>query len=184
MQTIFSPSSKYFHINSQRQLIIFLLSIISSAGQHNFSHNNEWLTRSLRHHGRVAESVSLAKNMIELPRHPDYNTLDDGSANYGRRRLLETLSLYEQWQALVELTDTHYLDVSDEPKDRADRAHRLANSHAYLGNWESFEIERLALEEALAEAKAERVTEMEQAEDGVREEGGERFVRWFRHVGD
>ncbi|MCH2103410.1 MAG: peroxiredoxin family protein [Planctomycetes bacterium] len=141
---------------------------------HNFAHNNEWLTRSLRHHARVEESVSLAKNMIELPRHPDYNTLDRGSANYGRRRLLETLSLYEQWQALVELTDTHYLDVSDEPKDRADRAHRLAKSHAYLGNWESFEIERLALEEALAEAKSDRVTEMEEAEDGVREEGGDR----------
>lgn len=141
---------------------------------HNFAHNNEWLTRSLRHHGRVAESVSLAKNMIELPRHPDFNTLDDGSANYGRRRLLETLSLYEQWAELVELTETHYLDVSDEPKDRADRAHRLAKSHAYLGNWESFDIERDALQTALTEAKLKRVEEMEDAEDGVREEGGDR----------
>ena len=141
---------------------------------HNFAHNNEWLTRSLRHHGRVAESVSLAKNMIELPRHPDFNTLEDGSANYGRRRLLETLSLYEQWQELVELTDTQYLDVSDEPKDRAERAHRLAKSHAYLGNWESFDIERDALQTALGEAKSQRVTEMEGAESGVREEGGDR----------
>ena len=141
---------------------------------HNFAHNNEWLSRSLRHHGRVAESVSLAKNMIELPRHPDYNTLKDGSANYGRRRLLEALSLFEQWEELVDLTDTHYLDVSDEPKDRADRAHRLAKSYAYLGNWGSFDIERDALDQALTEAKAKRVKEMEEAESGVREEGGDR----------
>ena len=43
---------------------------------HNFAHNNEWLTRSLRHQGRVTESVELAKNMIELPRHPDLNSLE------------------------------------------------------------------------------------------------------------
>ena len=31
---------------------------------HNFAHNNEWCTRSLRNHGRVSEAVSLAKNMV------------------------------------------------------------------------------------------------------------------------
>ncbi|MEM6675977.1 MAG: hypothetical protein AAF726_24220, partial [Planctomycetota bacterium] len=40
---------------------------------HNFAHNNEWLSRSLRYQGRVTESIELAKNMIELPRHPQYN---------------------------------------------------------------------------------------------------------------
>ncbi|XZE19359.1 redoxin domain-containing protein [Pirellulaceae bacterium SH449] len=77
---------------------------------HNFSHNNEWLVRSLSLIGKPAQAVSLAKNMIELPRHPKYNTLDNrGSASYGRERLLQVLTQYERWQELLELTDTRYL---------------------------------------------------------------------------
>merc|ERR1711969_126026 len=30
---------------------------------HNYAHNNEWLTRSLRSVGRVPEALDLAKNM-------------------------------------------------------------------------------------------------------------------------
>jgi len=145
---------------------------------HNFAHNNEWLTRSLRHHARVTEAVSLAKNMIELPRHPEYNTLDEGSASYGRRRLLETLELYERWEELVALSRTPYLETSDEPRDRAARAHRLAKAHAYLADWDAFETERASLEETLAEARAERVEELEQAEVDARDEGvGRKEIR-------
>ena len=42
---------------------------------HNYAHNNEWLIRSLSSQGRAREAVDLAKNMIELPRHPKFNTL-------------------------------------------------------------------------------------------------------------
>jgi hypothetical protein len=37
---------------------------------HNFAHNNEWLIRNLLFVGRLSEAIDLAKNMIELPRHP------------------------------------------------------------------------------------------------------------------
>ncbi|MFO0942360.1 MAG: redoxin domain-containing protein [Pirellulales bacterium] len=83
---------------------------------HNFAHNNEWLIRNLIKIGRVADAVSLAKNMIELPRHPKYNTLKkSGSAKYGRERLFQTLYAYHLWDDIIQLTQTHYL--SDIPDD-------------------------------------------------------------------
>ena len=42
---------------------------------HNFAHNNEWLIRNLIFVGRIHDALDLAKNMIELPRHPKFNTL-------------------------------------------------------------------------------------------------------------
>ena len=57
----------------------------------NFAHNNEWLIRNLMKLGRVKDGISLAKNMIELPQHPKYNTYEKrrGSAYYGRSRLFD-----------------------------------------------------------------------------------------------
>lgn len=76
---------------------------------HNFAHNNEWLIRNLMYVGRVEDALSLAKNMLELPRHPKYNTPKRGSANYGRRRLLEVLRRYELWDEALGLADSDYL---------------------------------------------------------------------------
>ncbi len=83
---------------------------------HNFAHNNEWLIRNLIKIGRVADAVSLAKNMIELPRHPKYNTLKrSGSSKYGRDRLFQTLYAYHQWDDLIQLAHSSYLpDMPDD----------------------------------------------------------------------
>ncbi|MFT7679826.1 MAG: peroxiredoxin [Planctomycetota bacterium] len=134
---------------------------------HNFAHNNEWLTRSLRHHGRVAESVDLAKNMIELPRHPKYNRLDKGgcSAFWGRRRLLETLELYEQWDELVALCSSMYLEPSDDDGDKVQRAYVLGKAHAYRGDLDGFDAQVARMEELLAEAKVRRSEAITKAED-------------------
>lgn len=134
---------------------------------HNFAHNNEWLTRSLRHHGRMREAVSLAKNMIELPRHPRFNMLDRRgcSASYGRRRLLEALALFERWGELVRLSRTMYLEPAEQADDRADRAYVLARAHAHRGDWAGFEAQRAELERALEEGKRERVAALEEAEE-------------------
>ena len=59
-QILFSPSSKYFHINSQRQLVIFLLSIISSAGQHNLSHNHTLCMKG------EAKSICLPNDYVKV----------------------------------------------------------------------------------------------------------------------
>jgi peroxiredoxin len=89
---------------------------------HNFAHNNEWLIRNLNHVGRVRDAVDLAKNMIELPRHPKYNTPSRGgcSAAYGRERLLDTLVAYELWDELIALADTPYLEPTDIERELAD----------------------------------------------------------------
>lgn len=93
---------------------------------HNFAHNNEWLIRDLNHVGRVRDAVELAKNMIELPRHPKYNTLDGrGSSRYGRERLLETLVQYELWDELIQLGDTPWLDPTDVPVEQIRRLRHL-----------------------------------------------------------
>ncbi|GIT05335.1 MAG: hypothetical protein CM1200mP29_07460 [Verrucomicrobiota bacterium] len=78
---------------------------------HNFAHNNEWLTRNLNHLGRANDAWRSPRNMIELPRHPKYNSLAKpdapteygkrGSARYGRTRLLETLLRYEMWDEII-----------------------------------------------------------------------------------
>lgn len=85
---------------------------------HNYSHNNEWLIRSLSLIGRPSRAISLAKNMIELPRHPKFNTFDNrGSSRYGRERLIEVLTQYEMWDELLQVTDSPYLPPdSDEQR--------------------------------------------------------------------
>lgn len=93
---------------------------------HNFAHNNEWLIRDLNFVGRVGDAIALSKNMIELPRHPKYNTLaKGGSSKFGRMRLFETLVNYELWDELVALCDTPYLEPTDEPAEQVKRLRRL-----------------------------------------------------------
>ena len=134
---------------------------------HNFAHNNEWLTRSLRHHGRIREAVALARNMIELPRHPDYNMLDKRgcSASYGRQRLLETLEIFEQWEALAELAETMYLEPSEEAVDGALRAFALGKAYAHLGDDELFEEQVVALQAMLERSKDERSETLNEHEE-------------------
>jgi len=133
---------------------------------HNFAHNNEWLCRSLRHTGRVAESVALAQNMIELPRHPEYNTLESprGSASYGRRRLLEALELFEQWEQLVALAGTMYLEPHDRSTDGAARAFGLGKAAVALGDDAGFEQACSELERLEALARSERADALDRAE--------------------
>ena len=101
---------------------------------HNFAHNNEWLIRNLMYVGRVGEALSLAKNMIELPRHPKYNTLRKGgsSTNYGRRRLFEVLSRYELWGQLIGLSRTRYLPPTAVEQEQVKRLRHLGT--AYVRN--------------------------------------------------
>lgn len=88
---------------------------------HNFAHNNEWLIRNLIHVGNERAAREMALNMLELPRHPKWNKLEksDCSSGFGRSRLLETLAQFEDWDALLKLADSPYLDdvgASEEQK--------------------------------------------------------------------
>ena len=101
---------------------------------HNYAHNNEWLIRDLMLLGRVREALELAKNMIELPRHPRYNALNGrGSASLGRERLLGVLTSYRLWPQLVELANSVYLEATSEELKQDERNAWLAIANSQSG---------------------------------------------------
>ena len=103
---------------------------------HNFAHNNEWLCRNLATIGRVGEAVSLARNMISLPRHPKYNTLakQGGSASHGHRRLLSALEQFELWKELAVLCESGELEALEDPNESRRRLHLLGVAHFKNGH--------------------------------------------------
>ncbi len=113
---------------------------------HNYAHNNEWLTRNLNHLGRANDAAALARNMVELPRHPKNNTLTKpgkpseygkrGSARYGRMRLLETLLRYEMWEEIIRASQTVYLEPTTIPEEQAKRLAAVGTAHFALGQAE------------------------------------------------
>ena len=104
---------------------------------HNFAHNNEWLVRNLIFVGRVREAIDLAKNLISLPQHPRFNSLEKrGSQKYGRQRLLQVLTEYELWDTLLEESEGPYLnETGNEEIDRERRAW-IGVAHYMVGNRE------------------------------------------------
>ncbi|MEM0925484.1 MAG: redoxin domain-containing protein [Planctomycetota bacterium] len=88
---------------------------------HNFAHNNEWLIRNLIHLGRVEDATDLARNMISLPKHPSFNTLDQrGSHKYGRQRLIQVLAEFGLWKELSDEFEGTYLSSVDHTATRMD----------------------------------------------------------------
>ena len=120
----------------------------------NFAHNNEWLIRNLVFIGKYSDALSLAKNMIELPQHPKYNTLkkQGGSASYGRRRLLQILREFQQYEQAIGLCQSKYLDVQDSVQEQVKTARLLGCSAAITGQ----EAIRDVAQEQLAAYKDER----------------------------
>ncbi len=77
---------------------------------HNFAHNNEWLIRNYVHVGRARDAIAVARNMVAMPRHPQYNTFaKSGSGKRGRERLFDALRQFELWQQLIELAQSPLL---------------------------------------------------------------------------
>ena len=107
---------------------------------HNFAHNNEWLVRNLVFVGRVTEAIALAKNLISLPQHPRYNSLEKrGSQKFGRQRLIQVLTEYELWEHLLEESNGPFLtETGNEEVDR-ERSAWIAVAHYLLGDKEKGE---------------------------------------------
>lgn len=132
---------------------------------HNFAHNNEWLVRSLRHVGRVREAIDLAKNMVELPRHPKFNKLDErGSAYYGRRRILELFEMYELHDEMVQLADTMYLERGEDPLESARVAAALGKAKFALEDSVGVSDEIENLQASLTAARKRRAEAVDKAE--------------------
>ena len=121
---------------------------------HNFAHNNEWLIRDLNNIGAVRRAVELAKNMLELPRHPKFNTLAKGSSAYGYQRLLETLTRYELWEELLALAGSVYLQPTDNHDHEARRFHALGLAALNTGDLDAGQRQIAALAALAAKVTA------------------------------
>jgi len=138
---------------------------------HNFAHNNEWCIRNLIHIGRVHDAVDLAMNMIELPRHPEFNNIGkSGSHKYGRQRLLQVLQTFDMHAELIRLADTAWLQhTGDEAADLLlDRA--LVATYVSVGRVADAEAVREKLNGLLTEANEGDQAATEAAEELARSE--------------
>lgn len=138
---------------------------------HNYAHNNDWLVENLAFAGRVRDAIELAKNLIELPRHPRYNSLGgSGSSRMGRRRLFQFLSQYELWDELIALSQTPYLEPTD-IEDEQVRHHREVGA-AWLakGDLSQAKAHITALQEMVAKIKDEQTKAANEAEAKARTE--------------
>jgi len=143
---------------------------------HNYAHNNQWLVEDLLYIGRVRDAVDLAKNMVELPRHPKYNKIDGfGSASQGRRRLFQALTEYELWDEIVALADTPYLEPTDIAEQQIKRIHAVGLAWFAKGDAAKGEAQIAALQPFLtprreafdkAKAAADRDAEEQKAKGG------------------
>lgn len=137
---------------------------------HNFAHNNEWLIRNMIFVGRMRDAIDLARNMCELPRHPKYNTLKKGSANFGRLRLFEALTRFEQWDELIALADTPYLEPTDDEAERIKRLRVLGMAYYRRGDPAKGDIQLADLEQRLTEQKTAQEKAVAAAQQKATEE--------------
>jgi peroxiredoxin/tetratricopeptide (TPR) repeat protein len=145
---------------------------------HNYAHNQEWLSRSLSHLGRVPESLAIARNLAELPRHPKWNHLGKGgsSSSYGRWRLAATLLRWELWdQAIAEThPDTGHLNPSDNREHNTLRLFTLGLAQTQLHGTNAALPTLTELESIRTEVSRDRLKAAEDAEAKARRENKDR----------
>jgi peroxiredoxin len=148
---------------------------------HNFAHNNQWLCTDLLYCGRVSEAIELAKNMVELPRHPKYNTLNrkedntsydknNGSSMLGRNRLFDAFLGYELWPEMLQLADTFYLEPTELPEEQARRLYALALAYYALGNTNQGWQMAGEIEGCRKQLRQERFEAAEKAEEAAKKQ--------------
>ena len=124
---------------------------------HNYAHNNQWLCTSYSHIGRVREAIAVARNLVEQPRDPQKNNVQDGSSaqRSGRIRWAEVLARYELWDDLIAATTSGVLDWSNIPIERMQQAYTLGQAYAARNDQKKLaeQIETLKRNDA-TEAKA------------------------------
>jgi len=141
-------SARVDHAHMQRDLVL-------PDRIHNFAHNNEWLMRSLSKAGRGRYAAALAKNMVELPRHPRWNgpELMSSSTHYGPERLLATLEEYELWDEVLALADTRHFGPDSAEGDRLRLAYLLGKVAVLREDDEGFDEALMQIDEIQAESE-------------------------------
>ncbi len=151
---------------------------------HNYAHNNEWLIRNLEYLGRVREGIDLAKNLVELPRHPKFNTLTaylnptndistnsvqvyqrrTSSARHGRTSLINLLARHELWDQTIALSETLYLEPTDIPDEQVRRLALLGTACFEKGEVKKGEEQIAGLEAVLKLQREQRRNAADEAE--------------------
>jgi len=148
---------------------------------HNFAHNSEWFIRNLNHLGRVDDALTVATNMITMPRiarskevkpDPDQSFKEGGSCwQFGRDRLFETILRWELWEVAAGLENTPYLAPGEEFEDRWKREQLLAVAGFLRGDHEAGLAALGRLETLEAEQRTGRTEAADKAESKARDEG-------------
>ena len=148
---------------------------------HNFAHNNQWLCTDLLYCGRLRDAIDLAKNMVELPRHPKYNTLNrkedntsydknNGSSMLGRNRLFDAFLDYELWPEMLQLADTYYLEPTELPEEQARRLYALALARFAIGETNEADTLMTSINGCRKQLKQERFDAAEKAEETAKKD--------------
>ncbi|MBL9125078.1 MAG: peroxiredoxin family protein, partial [Planctomycetaceae bacterium] len=116
----------------------------------------EWLIRNLGHLGRAHDAVRLANHLLDLPRHPELNSLSkSGScAALGKQRLIDTLTRFEMWDELLAADERGRFEWSASVDDQVKRA-RLLGAACFGRGDVARGKEQIAALEALLAAEAE-----------------------------
>ena len=115
---------------------------------HNYVHNNQWCMQDLMYVGRVKDAVAIGENLIEIPRHPKLNKIEDGghASREGRSRLLEVLVKWELWDELVARSAT-FLAPCGNDDDEVKRLRAMGAAHFARNDRDAGEKCIAALEE-------------------------------------
>jgi peroxiredoxin/tetratricopeptide (TPR) repeat protein len=162
-------SSRVDHAHMRRDRVMpFLI--------HNYGHNQGWMSESLSHQGRVTEALEIAKNMVELPRHPQYNRVSEGGdiARYARARLTGLVEDHELWETALELDRAGYLEPGEDVRGEVSRLSTVGRALFRLGR--TAEAEAIVADAAalLPRARAERAQAVDKAEDEAITQNAER----------
>jgi peroxiredoxin/Flp pilus assembly protein TadD len=147
---------------------------------HNYAHNNQWLVETYEFVGRVQDALTLAKNMIAIPRHPHYNNPEtgSGSATMGRMRLFETLWNYDLWQEAIRLDKEGFLEPTSKPENQNERLKLLAVAGFMTGDTAQGErhLAELTARHTKSKEKDAKVGSTSDIESALNE------VRAYRHI--
>ncbi len=138
---------------------------------HNYAHNQEWMTRNLINIGRSRDALTIAANLVEHPRHPNYNTAAKRgrSASYGRTRLFQVLQRFEMWDELIELSETMYLEPTDIPVEQDRRIRALGIAHFEKSDSAQLLAQLVELQGRLTRTQNEQIKAQQQAEKKAKE---------------
>ena len=133
---------------------------------HNYAHNQEWLARSLGHCGRIEEALQIAKNLAELPRHPEHNQIKNGgsAAGYGRKRMIQLCEDHNLWEQALVLVQDGYLEQSEDLRSEVARLRLLGRANYRLGRTEAAARVVAEVGGLLAKARAQRSAAIDEAE--------------------